>query len=200
VHPPLRRGRFSGLAGTGFRGWSSRASGRRAAAVRGADLGYKAEPAMLRRLAVWAGRGYATLVMDSRGQSCSQPDRRYPRPGRRTHTRASPEDDQGLLDPETNNRRCHRRGARRRAARGHAAVDATRTRGRGRQQGGATARMTGWSPVCGGADRCAFRRTSGARLRITRRRDRTGASPATSGGGERTRMRPPWTPATTSTA
>ncbi|MGD3109109.1 acetylxylan esterase [Streptomyces sp. YGL11-2] len=146
---------FSGFGGHRIRGWFLRpraAAGPLPCVVQ--YLGYGGGRLLPHDWLLWPSAGYATLVMDTRGQSGPNRPGDTPDPVGAPHPGVPGKMTQGLLDPDDYYyRRLFTDAVRAvEAARGHAAVDAERIVVAGGSQGGALAlAMTGLVPGLAGA-------------------------------------------------
>ncbi|WP_043268035.1 acetylxylan esterase [Streptomyces sp. CT34] len=146
---------FSGFGGHRIRGWFLRprsAAGPLPCIVQ--YLGYGGGRLLPHDWLLWPSAGYATLVMDTRGQSGPNRPGDTPDPVGARHPGVPGKMTQGLLDPDDYYyRRLFTDAVRAvEAARGHAAVDAERIVVAGGSQGGALAlAMTGLVPGLAGA-------------------------------------------------
>ncbi|MFD7101275.1 MULTISPECIES: acetylxylan esterase [Streptomyces] len=146
---------FSGFGGHRIRGWflvPRAAAGPLPCVVE--YIGYGGGRLKPHDWLLWPSAGYATLVMDTRGQSGPDRPGDTPDPVAATHPGVPGKMTQGLLDPDDYYyRRLFTDGVRAvEAARGHAAVDADRIVVAGGSQGGATAlAVAGLVPGLAGA-------------------------------------------------
>ncbi|MER6051185.1 acetylxylan esterase [Streptomyces sp. NPDC001793] len=146
---------FTGFGGHRIRGWFLRprtAAGRLPCVVQ--YLGYGGGRLLPHDWLLWPSAGYATLVMDTRGQSGPDRPGDTPDPVGAPHPGVPGKLTQGLLDPDTYYyRRLFTDAVRAvEAARRHQAVDAERIVVAGHSQGGALAlAMTGLVPGLAGA-------------------------------------------------
>lgn len=133
---------FSGFGGHRIRGWflmPREAGGPLPCVVQ--YLGYGGGRMLPQDWLLWPCAGYATLVMDARGQSGPNRPGATPDPVAATHPGVPGKMTQGLLDPDDYYyRRMYTDGVRAvEAARSHPAVDARRIVVAGTSQGGGTA-------------------------------------------------------------
>ncbi|MFI9045410.1 acetylxylan esterase [Streptomyces sp. NPDC053427] len=146
---------FSGFGGHRIRGWfllPRSADGPLPCIVQ--YLGYGGGRMLPHDWTLWPSAGYATLVMDARGQSGPNRPGGTPDPVAATNPGVPGKMTQGLLDPDDYYyRRLFTDAVRAvETARGHDAVDADRIVVAGGSQGGATAlAMTGLVPGLAGA-------------------------------------------------
>ncbi|MFJ5802418.1 acetylxylan esterase [Streptomyces decoyicus] len=146
---------FSGFGGHRIRGWflfPRAADGPLPCIVQ--YLGYGGGRGMVHDWLLWPSAGYATLVMDTRGQSGPNRPGDTPDPVGSGNPGVPGKMTQGLLDPDDYYyRRLFTDAVRAvEVARGHEAVDAGRTVVAGRSQGGAAAlAVTGLVPGLAGA-------------------------------------------------